>query len=81
MRFNTVMVHAYGNNPMFSFSMNGETKPVGYLANSKMGRDWGTQHLEDVRKMVGAGDYFDGPVFGAKASLVPDAERVAAARG
>jgi hypothetical protein len=81
MRFNTVMVHAYGNNPMFSFSMNGETKPVGYLANSKMGRDWGTQHVEDVRKMVGAGDYFDGPVFGAKASLVPDAERVAAAQG
>ena len=81
MRFNTVMVHAYGNNPMFSFSMNGETKPVGYLANSKMGRDWGTQHVEDVRKIVGAGDYFSGPVFGADASLVPDAERVAAAEG
>jgi hypothetical protein len=81
MRFNSVMVHAYGNNPMFSFSMNGETKPVGYLANSKMGRDWGTEHAEDVRKMVGAGSYFDGPVFGADASLVPDAERVAAAEG
>jgi hypothetical protein len=81
MRFNTVMVHAYGNNPMFSFSMNGETKPTGYLANSEKGRDWGTEHVEDVRKIVGAGDYFSGPVFGADASLVPDADRVAAAQG
>ena len=81
MRFNTVMVHAYGNNPMFSFSMNGETKATGYLANSAKGRDWGTEHVEDVRKIVGAGDNFNGPVFGADASLVPDADRVAAAEG
>ncbi len=76
MRFNTVMVHAYGNNPMFSFSMNGQTKPTGYLPNTEFGRDWGTQHVLDVRKMVGAGDFFTGPVFGADASLVADADRV-----
>ena len=76
MRFNTVMVHAYGNNPMFSFSMNGQTKPTGYLPNTEFGRDWGTQHVLDVRKMVGAGDFFAGPVFGADASLAADADRV-----
>ena len=81
MRFNTVMVHAYGNNPMFSFSMNGQTKPTGYLANTEYGRDWGTQHVLDVRKMVGASGFFNGPVFGADASLVADADRVSAAQG
>lgn len=81
MRFNTIMVHAYGNNPMFSFSLNGQTKPTGYLTNTELGRDWGTEHVLDVRKTVGAGDLFNGPVFGAEASLVPDAERVPAAEG
>lgn len=81
MRFNTVMVHAYGNNPMFSFSMNWQTKPTGYLTNTQVGRDWGTQHVLDVRKMVGAGDFFKGPVFGADASLASDAERPAAVQG
>ncbi|HEV2484756.1 MAG TPA: hypothetical protein VGT08_04415 [Terracidiphilus sp.] len=79
MRFNTVMVHAYGNNPMFSFSMNGETKPAGYLPNTRVGRDWGTQHVLDVRKIVGAEGLFSGPVFGADASMVSDNDRVAAA--
>jgi hypothetical protein len=81
MRFNTVMVHAYGNNPMFSFSMNGQSKPTGYLANTEFGRDWGTQHVLDVRKMVGASGFFNGPVFGADASLVGDADRESAAQG
>jgi hypothetical protein len=79
MRFNTVMVHAYGNNPMYSFSFNGETKPTGYLANTKNGRDWGTEHVLDVRKIVGGDSLFNGPVFGADASLVPDNEKVQAA--
>ena len=78
MRFNTVMVHAYGNNPMYSFSLNGETKPTGYLPNTSVGRDWGTQHVLDVRKIVGAEGLFNGPVFGADASMVPDKDRVAA---
>jgi len=86
MRFNTIMVHAYGNNPMYSFTLNGETKPVGYPANTERGRDWGTQHVLDVRKIVGAegfskDPYFDGPVFGAEASLVPDRDRAGAATG
>jgi hypothetical protein len=81
MRFNTVMVHAYGNNPMYSFSMNGETKPVGYLANTEYGRDWGTEHVVDVRNLVGAEGLFNGPVFGADASLVPESQKVAAAQG
>jgi hypothetical protein len=79
MRFNAVMVHAYGNNPMFSFSLNGQTKPTGYLSNTQLGRDWGTEHVLDVRKIVGGEELFHAPVFGAAASLVPDNETVEAA--
>jgi hypothetical protein len=79
LRFNTIMVHAYGNNPMFSFTHNGITKPTGYLADTEKGRDWGTEHVEDVRNIVGADRLFDSPVFGADAAKVPDAERVQAA--
>jgi hypothetical protein len=79
MRFNAVMVHAYGNNPMFSFSLNGQTKPTGYLSNTQLGRDWGTEHVVDVRKIVGGEEFFHAPVFGAAASLVPDSETVEAA--
>ncbi|HEX4031870.1 MAG TPA: hypothetical protein VHX20_16000 [Terracidiphilus sp.] len=81
MRFNTVMVHAYGNNPMFAFSLNGQTKPTGYLTNTEFGRDWGTEHVLDVRRIVGGSGLFTGPVYGADASLVPDGERVSAAEG
>jgi len=80
MRFNTVMVHAYGNNPMYSFSLNGQTKPTGYLSNTELGRDWGTEHVMDVRTMVGADGLFNGPVYGADASLVPEGDRVHAAQ-
>ena len=78
MRFNTIMVHAYGNNPMFTFRFAGETKPVGYLATTRSGRDWGTQHVNDVRRLYG-GDVFHSPVFGASVASVPEAERAAAA--
>jgi hypothetical protein len=78
MRFNTVMVHAYGNNPMFTFTHNGETKPVGYLATSLKGRDWGTEHVNDVRRIPGGEGIFAGPVFGSEAALVPDDQRVQA---
>ncbi len=78
MRFNTIMVHAYGNNPMFTFRFAGETKPVGYLATTRFGRDWGTQHVNDVRRLYG-GEVFSVPVFGSSAALVPEAERAAAA--
>ncbi len=78
MRFNTIMVHAYGNNPMFTFTHNGETKPVGYLATSARGRDWGTEHVNDVRRLPGAKGIFSDPVFGAEVALSPDDQRAQA---
>ena len=66
MRFNTIMVHAYGNNPMFAFTHNGLEKPTGYLSTTARGRDWGTEHVLDVRTMIGAAGLFDSPVFGAR---------------
>jgi len=79
MGYNGVMVHAYGNNPMAGFSFNGVEKPVGYLSTTQNGRDWSTQHVNDVRRLWG-GFVFDGPVFGAEAAMGPDADRVAAAQ-
>ncbi|MBN2326298.1 MAG: hypothetical protein JXR73_04025 [Candidatus Omnitrophica bacterium] len=79
MRFNAIMVHAYGNNPMEWFSHNGESKPTGFLTTTRKGRDWGAQHVNDVRRMHGGQDVFDGPVYGADAALAPEAERVNAA--
>ena len=80
MGYNGVMVHAYGNNPMVKFSFNGVDKPVGYLSTTRKGRDWSTQHVNDVRRLWG-GFVFDGPVFGCEAAMAPDAERADAARG
>ena len=77
--YNAVMVHAYGNNPMMSYTFDGKAKPVGSLPSSVKGRDWSTMHVNDVRRLHG-GEVFDGPVFGAEAAQVPDEERVAAAR-
>lgn len=71
MRYNGIMVHAYGNNPMFSFEYLGERKQTGYLNNTASGRDWGNQHVNDVRRMVG-GEIFDEAVFGAKASFASE---------
>ena len=70
MRFNTVMIHAYGNNPMFTFTHNGVAKPAGFLTSTVRGRDWGTEHVNDVRRLAG-GSVFAGPVFGADAALAP----------
>jgi hypothetical protein len=78
MRFNGIMVHAYGNNPMFSFEYLGEKKATGYLNNTGSGRDWGNQHVNDVRRMAG-GEIFDGPVYGAEASMAPEEEKEKAA--
>ena len=77
MGYNTVMVHAYGNNPMFTYSFNGIEKKVGYVATSRRGRDWGNQHVNDVRRLPG-GWIFDGAEFGSEAALVPDEDRVEA---
>jgi len=76
--FNTVMVHAYGNNPMQSFSFNEKEKELGYLSTTQRGRDWGTQHVNDVRLMYG-GEVFQDYEFGSQAAKVPDEERSSAA--
>ena len=77
--YNTIMVHAYGNNPMVSFTFNGKTKPVGYLSTTVKGRDWSTMHVNDVRQLFG-GEVFQAPVFGADAAQAPDDQRAAAAQ-
>jgi hypothetical protein len=77
--YNGIMVHAYGNNPMVSFTFNGKTKPVGYLSTTVKGRDWSTMHVNDVRRLFG-GEVFNAPVFGADAAQVPDKQRAAAAQ-
>ena len=77
--YNGIMVHAYGNNPMVSFSFNGKPKPVGYLSTTVKGRDWSTMHVNDVRRLFG-GEAFNTPIFGAEAAQAPDDQRVAAAK-
>jgi hypothetical protein len=77
--YNGIMVHAYGNNPMVSFTFNGKTKPVGYLSTTAKGRDWSTMHVNDVRRLFG-GEVFNAPVFGADAAQAPDKQRAAAAQ-
>lgn len=75
MRYNSIMVHAYANNPMFRFEMNGIKKPVGYMNTSNSGRDWGGQHINDVR-LLPEGNIFDDSVFGADVAKVQDEQRV-----
>jgi hypothetical protein len=78
MRYNGIMIHFYGNNPAFSFEYLDERKKTGYLNNSASGRDWGNQHVNDVRRLTG-GAVFDTPIFGALASQVPEPEKEQAA--
>ena len=75
LRFNTLMIHTYGNNPIVEFTYQGYKKPFGYLTTSNKGRDWGTQHVNDVTRMAGGQAFTNGPVFGSKAALVPDDQR------
>jgi len=81
MRFTSIMVHAYGNNPMFSFTHNGQTKPTGFLTTTAHGRDWGAEHVNDVRRVWGGSGIFRGPVLGSPAALVPKEQTVEAAMG
>ena len=80
MGYNAVMVHAYGNNPMAGFRFRGRDKPVGYLSSTRVGRDWSTNHVNDVRRLWG-GEVFDAVVFGADAAIEgTDGERTQAAQ-
>ena len=80
MGYNAVMVHAYGNNPMAGFEFRDIQKPVGYLSSTRVGRDWSTNHVNDVRRLHG-GEIFDAPVFGADAAIAgTDRERTEAAQ-
>jgi len=77
--FNTIMIHTYGNNPIHSFSHRGVEKASGYLATSVSGRDWGTEHVNNVRRLIG-GELFEDSIFGSQAALVQDTMREEAAR-
>lgn len=76
MGFNSILVHAYGNNPMFTFTFNGKTKPIGYLTSSVKGRNWGQKHVNDVRRIPGDKSMFTHKVFGSEIAQVPDNERI-----
>ncbi|MCP5067486.1 MAG: hypothetical protein GY946_13055, partial [bacterium] len=80
MGFNGIMLHAYGNNPMTGFSFQGTDKPVGNLSSTRIGRDWSTMHVNDVRRLIG-GEAFSGPVLGSEAAVAgTNRERTAAAQ-
>ena len=68
MGYNGIMVHAYGNNPMAGFALKGADKSVGYLSSTRIGRDWATMHVNDVRRLIG-GEAFDAPVLGSAAAV------------
>ena len=78
LRFNAIMIHTYGNNPLNTFNYNGESKEIGYLSTTLKGRDWGTEHVNDVRRLTG-GELFQAHTFGSNAALVADEDRSATA--
>lgn len=67
MKYNSIMVHAYGNNPMMRFEFNGVKKPTGLVASTVRGRDWGVNHVNDIRNLYG-GTAFRDSIFGSHAS-------------
>jgi hypothetical protein len=79
MKFNGLMTHFYANDPTFIFSHNGVEKTAGFMPNTQKGRQYGTQQVNDVRRLPG-GYVFEDAVFGSKSSKVADENRVAEAR-
>ena len=80
MGFNTIMVHAYGNNPMSGFRFRGRDKPVGWLSSSDLGRNWYVNHVNDVRRMYGDSAFTE-PALGSTAAVDGTyRQRTAAAR-
>lgn len=77
--FNAVMLHCYGNSPMFNFEYNGASKWVGRMANSKEGREWRIQHCDDIRRAIG-GQLFDQEFFGSELTARNDVPHEVAVR-
>ncbi|QDH80495.1 hypothetical protein FKX85_16175 [Echinicola soli] len=80
LRYNTIMIHAYGNNPMIKFTYNGLEKTIGYMSSTNKGRDWGTQHANDVRNIIGAESLYTDKVFAPEAAKVTDDQRYTTAK-
>ena len=73
--FNSVMIHFYADSPMLTFSFNDQEKPYHHVPTTIQGRAWRTQHVNDVRRMVG-GEIFRSSAFGLNARKTNDFERV-----
>lgn len=71
MKYNTLMFHAYGSDPFMRYSINGIPKEMGLVPSTSQGRDWGINHVNDIRNLYG-GDSFIEAVFGSKVSKMAD---------
>ena len=71
MGYNAVMVHAYFNNPMHTYSFKGIEKEYGYYTTSAIGREWGNIPVNDVRRLPG-GEVFESAVIGSEAAMLDD---------
>ncbi len=67
--FNTIMIHGYGNMPLFNHEYNGRERWLGRIASTAEGREWRIQHCNDIRRGLG-GDVFDKHYFGAEVTEV-----------
>lgn len=77
--FNAIMLHCYGNSPMFQFEYNGVSKWVSRMANSKEGREWRIQHCQDIRNAIG-GTLFKHDYFGSEMTVKNDVSHQTAVR-
>ena len=74
--FNSVMIHFYADSPVLTFSFNDQEKPYHCAPTTIHGRAWWTQHVNNVRRLVG-GEVFRSFAFGLSAKKTNDFERVA----
>lgn len=71
MRYNTLMFHAYGSDSFMRYSFNGIPKETGLVPSTHKGRDWGINHVNDIRNLNG-GNLFNEAVFGSEVSKMPE---------
>lgn len=71
MKYNTLMLHAYGSDPFMRYTFNGIPKQMGLVPSTQQGRDWGITHVNDIRNLYG-GNTFQEAVFGSKVSKMPE---------